>query len=376
MNAVGSLRTMAGLLGVLALTLVGLAGSGGTAAGASSTRPGSGATRSASCTESPRGVPTTTWVARYLVHGTGDESDLRVTYLGRLDRGGRVVASPTADSWILAWDDDPEIGPKWVVGNPSQVVTQTVRGAQAELFTPDRACTVILSSTPPVAHHVAVIGDSIFAKVQSVIVTAGLPREGFAKRWVFEAESGYGWGAPATPFGNFPLTENPGTWVLAQARGLLAQHPRALVIELGADDALRAGFAASQVSEQQSLNAETKSDITTAVDEVARRAACTVLVTPSTYPTEIYGAGQRYSRQALRIDGDLRRLARSNGDHKVLIADWATLSASHHVRVVAQDSSSAVPWFPAGDNLHPNLAGEEALTGLVQQTVQRCSSDG
>jgi hypothetical protein len=50
------------------------------------------------------------------------------------------------------------------------------------------------------------------------------------------------------------------------------------------------------------------------------------------------------------------------GGH-VKIADWATLSQTHH--------EGTDDWF-LPDDVHPNLAGEAALVGIVQQSIQSC----
>jgi hypothetical protein len=91
---------------------------------------------------------------------------------------------------------------------------------------------------------------------------------------------------------------------------------------------------------------------------------CTVLVTAPTHSTTVYGAGQLYVGEAQRIN-QMVRAGAAGAPGRVAVADWATLSASHH--------GGASNWFLA-DGVHPNLRGELALIGLVHRVVQSCRS--
>jgi lysophospholipase L1-like esterase len=89
-----------------------------------------------------------------------------------------------------------------------------------------------------------------------------------------------------------------------------------------------------------------------------------VLVTVSTFPTTAFGGGLGYAREATLVNAILRSAAATASD-RVVIADWAGLSAAHHVA-----RGDAPAWF-LPDGLHPNDTGEDALITLVQASVQQ-----
>ncbi len=95
----------------------------------------------------------------------------------------------------------------------------------------------------------------------------------------------------------------------------------------------------------------------------ARLGLPTVLVTVPTFPTTLYGGGVRYQREAQLVDSIIWTAAAGAQGHRVVVADWATLSAAHHLA-----QSVTGNWFTP-DGLHPNQAGEAALIGLVRSAT-------
>jgi lysophospholipase L1-like esterase len=145
------------------------------------------------------------------------------------------------------------------------------------------------------------------------------------------------------------------------------------VIELGTNDALRADFAASTSNAAALANRQkgTAGNIKSDVGLARALASCVVLVTPTTYPTKVFGPGtpqteKLFSQQALRVD-ELLRQQSSRGPHGVTaIANWAKVSAGHHL-----SPPDAGNWF-SSDELHPNFAGARALASLISRTVGQC----
>lgn len=75
--------------------------------------------------------------------------------------------------------------------------------------------------------------------------------------------------------------------VRAAAKG----HPSAIAIELGTNDALRAAFAYSLSNEPQLIARVdgTDNNIRSVVKLASSLSRCVVLVSPSTYPTAVFG---------------------------------------------------------------------------------------
>jgi lysophospholipase L1-like esterase len=176
----------------------------------------------------------------------------------------------------------------------------------------------------------------------------------------------------------WPVSTVRGSWAIALARGLDSRHPSALVVELGANDSLRATFA--DVLGKPQLAAQIRAAVATNISELlaesARLGLPTVLVTVPTFPTTDFGGGVRYEREAQLVNSIIRSAATAAtataaaaaaarpGD-RVIVADWATLSGPHHLA----DPSTA-SWFTA-DGLHPNPVGEAALVGLVRSATDQ-----
>jgi hypothetical protein len=236
-----------------------------------------------------------------------------------------------------------------------------IDASTVRLLVPDDNCSLDLTVDAVNAHRVVLIGDSVFAGIQERIEAADPSLLLSAARdWSITAVSGFGWSASSP---SWPLAKT-GTWAIGLARGFFAAHPTALVVELGADDALRAVFAdVTRPELADTIHAAVSNNI----EELLREShsagvPCTVLVTAPAHPTSMYGADQRYATEATEINRIISASA-AGAPGRVVVADWATLSASHH--------GVTRNWF-LPDNVHPNTTGERALIALVHRAVQSC----
>ncbi|MGA7417208.1 MAG: GDSL-type esterase/lipase family protein [Acidimicrobiales bacterium] len=335
---------------------------GARAEGALSTAGGALSTRgllTASCQESSPAAPIR-WAARYEPVRQGDGATaIRIVDAGQAAPGDAI--STVAGAWDLSWST--AAGRQATAR--SALITgshRTIDASAASLLSPDGNCSLYLSV--PAAKHrlVGVIGDSVFAAIAQQVRSESSPLRTLpASTWEIRATSGFGWGASAPAW---PLKTVTGTWAIGLARGIFAQHPSALVVELGANDAMRAAFA--KATRHPSLTAVldgVSSDVKGLLEASAdARVPCVVIVTAPEHSTTLFGAGPRYAVQAERVNQVVASDALAAGGH-VKIADWATLSKTHHE---GQDD-----WFDP-DDVHPNLTGEAALVALVQQSIQSC----
>ena len=319
-------------------------------------------TRTATCEEGAPGARTIQWTARYRSPlSWGHPLQIQLLLAGREPpTGASDVNSPP---WTLWW-----VGSDGVVKQVSSSVAQlsTIRAgaATANLLSPDHECSLVLSGSP-VKPSVAVIGDSVFAGIQNRLTTV-LQSEVYARSWLITAESGFGWGASAPLW---PTSTIRGSWAIGLARGLDSQDPSALVVELGANDSLRATFA--DVLKKPELASQIRAAVAANISELlaqsARVGVPTVLVNVPTFPTTLYGGGMRYQREAQLVDSIISSAAAGARGDRVTVADWATLSAPHHL-----PQSATGNWFTP-DGLHPNQAGDEALVGLVRSATDQIS---
>jgi lysophospholipase L1-like esterase len=232
------------------------------------------------------------------------------------------------------------------------------------------ACVAPRSSSDPGPgpQRVAVIGDSLFASIKEQLDADELPDVAYSRSWLITARSGFGWTASSP---TWPLSVIRGTWAIGVAKHLLLQHPATVVVELGTDDALRATFA--DILDKPELARQIRAAIATNIGyllaETDKASACTVLVTPTTFPTTLFGTGNRYSNEAKNVDSLLVSTTQGQAG-RVLIANWAEYSAAHH-RALSDPGN----WFLA-DGVHPNATGERALVALVDHTMTLCPRTG
>jgi lysophospholipase L1-like esterase len=266
---------------------------------------------------------------------------------------------------MLTWMPSGSDQPVTVAATAAALSGRVVQDAGASLVAPDGACTLFIPSPAPAAQHtVAVIGDSVFANAADAVGIAGLDASSVSQ-WQIVARSGFGWGASPTAW---PLGATHGTWAIGLARGLISEHVGALIIELGANDALRAAFA--EATNNSTLLGAIRLGVSETVRQVLQEAtarlSCVVLVTAPAHPSGLFGSGTLYSAQALAINEILRETAARAGPG-VRVADWAAWSASHH------GPSVDGGWFLPDDDVHLNPAGSRALVGLVRSELDTCA---
>jgi hypothetical protein len=327
------------------------------------------ATRLASCIEPLGRGHTVDWWARYTASGAPGTEQIRVVSAGSRSTGGQ--RPPTgSERWVLSWAAPTGLGTLTVTSATSALPLHVIPSSRVALLSPDRNCSLLLSAAPGPAHPVAVIGDSVFA----IIARAPTPPSPSVTSWQINAQSGDGWGSAPV---NWPLGVVRGTWAIALARGIFTQHPSALVVELGTNDAIRAVFADG--TGNPALGRRILTGVAEAVSQLLTEGApeipCTVLVTASTHETGLFGQGLHYSDAAGKVNAILRAKASEadgkktsgTGGKSVLIADWGALAAPHHLAEGAPGN-----WFTPGDDIHPNAAGQRALLGLIQRVVKTC----
>jgi lysophospholipase L1-like esterase len=277
------------------------------------------------------------------------------------DRQG--ISGVEGGSWMLWWVASDGVVEQ-VRSTSAHLPAVPVSADTANLLSPDRECSLVLSGRSAQA-PVVVIGDSVFARIQHQLATTGLPDAAFARSWLITAESGFGWGASAP---SWPLSTIRGSWAIGVARGLLSGHPSSLVVELGDNDSLRATFADALHKPRlaSQIRGAVVANISQLLAQSAQLVPCTVLVTVPVSATTLFGGGALYQREGRLVDSVIRSAAAGARNERVALADWATLSAQHHLA-----QGSPANWFTP-DGLHPNQAGEEALLGLVRQAAASC----
>jgi hypothetical protein len=225
------------------------------------------------------------------------------------------------------------------------------------------------ATTAHPSHAIALIGDSISLGLAHDLHNPRLKTPA-GVTWSISAQAGAGWGEVRNMQGDWPLGVVQGNWAGMPVQNDAAHgRPPVLAIELGTNDAARAGFAFvvdSPTDLSQRIQG-TEDNIRAVVVRASLESPCVVLVTPSYYPTKIFGLETNYSAQAWIVRSELLDQARSIPHRYVVIADWGTLSLSHHTT-----SGGATSWFEA-DQLHFNLTGERALANLIVQTAATCS---
>jgi hypothetical protein len=285
-----------GIAGILLVVIGGLTLSvapGTSVASDPSSRPKTTATvpREAQCDENrPTGAPVR-WTAQYdVTRRPGGQFQLNVLAATQDPR----AAEPQAP-WTMWW-----VSPDGSTGRASSsadgLSAIRVMASSAVLLAPDDDCALVLSANESDV-PVAVIGDSIFARIDARRATTGLPAATFASKWLIAADGGFGWGASAPAW---PLTTIRGSWAIGLARGLANHEPACLVVELGANDALRATFADTRRDPQ--LAQQIRDAVTANINELLALSASlrlpVVLVTVSTFPTTAFGGGLGYAREA------------------------------------------------------------------------------
>jgi lysophospholipase L1-like esterase len=309
--------------------------------------------RIATCSEAVNSSKNGTWTARYEWQvGKGSNApELRIQ--------SAEGAAGTADRnavWTVHWT--PANG---VASDVSATGTDLTRlhidAAVATLLAPDHTCSLVLSANAGTG-QVAVIGDSVLGHIESDWA-ARTPVDS----WLVTAESGFGWSASAP---TWPLTTVRGSWVMSLLRGFASRAPRCVVVELGANDALRLAFADARHDSRlaSAIRSAVAANIGQFVAAAEQLRLPIVIVTAPTYPTSAFGGKAAYQQEAMRLN---QLIKAAIPRQRAAIVDWASASAGHH-----QPSTSTSGWFIA-DQLHPNPTGEKVLVTLIQEAVARAT---
>jgi lysophospholipase L1-like esterase len=325
--------------------------------------------RTARCAENQSGPlrhqpdQTLRWTAQYRFSvGSGDQPQIHIVSVGSDPGAATDAASPWTLSWVAADGSVTRVG-----SSAKRLPSIRVNAANANLLSPDHDCSLVLSAASYLK-PIAVIGDSVFAGIESRLATTGLPHASFARSWLITAEAGFGWGASAP---SWPLSTIQGSWAIGLARGLASIDPACLIVELGANDALRATFA--DALGKPELAAQIRRAVEANIDQLltltAQLGIPVVLVTAPTDPTTSFGGGVAYANEARLVNTSIRTSAQA-ASGRVTVADWAAYSAPHH-----GVAALATKWF-IGDDLHPSEAGDEALVNLVMRSAQQIIQSG
>jgi GDSL-like Lipase/Acylhydrolase len=332
---------------------------------ASAVSPVKGKSKVATCVVPAANGESTKWFARYQVTGSTRAPEIRLVRTGE-ESHSPAAPEGTLRPWVVTWAA-PHHRPSTVRKRAADIGSATFSAEKLQMLSPDGNCILYLSAVPTPPHKVAVIGDSVFANIAQTVVKKALGGESYAQSWQISATSGNGWNA--TPI-SWPLKVVDGHWAIDSARGLAASHPSALVVELGADDALRAVFASalSDPTRAAEVVNGVSANIGEFLDQESSVIPCTVLVTAPSVETPIFGAGEIYVTEADLVNSVIRTQALQHTNANVRVADWAVVSASHH-----SPSGPRKDWFTSGDNVHPNVAGQEALISLIHHVIGTCT---
>jgi lysophospholipase L1-like esterase len=300
------------------------------------------------------------WIARYrYVSQARGEAAIQVLSAGRQDFKGGM--STVAGAWNLSGVN--------ASGSQSTIrltlkagSRRTLDASSVSLLTPDGNCSLYLGSQAHTGPSTGVIGDSVFANIAAQVGSKSLRLVNTTHaKWEIRATSGFGWGASAP---SWPLKTVKGAWALGLARGIFVQHPSALVVELGTNDAMRLAFAGPHPRQAAAIRQGVSSDIDELLKEsLNARISCIVLVTAPEHSTSIFDAGSRFAVAAKKVNQIIISDAKRAGDD-VKVTDWAALSATHH--------EGPADWF-LPDDVHPNSNGDVALVGMIQRSIHSCA---
>ena len=252
---------------------------------ASALLPVKGKSKVATCVVPGVSGQSTKWFARYQVTGSARTPEIRLVSTGE-QSNGPVAPEGSLRPWVVSWAA-PHRRASTVRKRGADIGRATFSTGKIQMLSPDGNCILYLSAVPTPPHRVAVIGDSVFANIAQTVVKKALGGESYAQSWQISATSGNGWNA--TPI-SWPLKVLDGHWAIDSARGLAASHPSALVVELGADDALRAVFASalSDPTRAAEVVNGVSANVGEFLDQESSVVPCTVLVTAPSVETPIF----------------------------------------------------------------------------------------
>jgi lysophospholipase L1-like esterase len=352
----------AALLSVVTVVAIMLSSSSTQPAGAT-LNPSQPTFHVATCSDSAATGASEQWSVRYKsTTASPHQQSIRVV---------SVDSPPSEDTtsqglWTVSWTK-PGQQAKSSQLTATKLQTEVIPASPAHLLAPDDDCSLDLSASFRPA-SVAVIGDSVFANIRNSLAS-GKVHGAFASSWQIDAVSGFGWSASAP---DWPLTTIRGSWAIGLARGLFPDHASTLVVELGANDALRAVFAdmRNNLDLAKSIRSAVGQNVNQLLNASTKAVACTVVVTPPDAPTGLFGVtGSVYVSEAKQMDAIIKTEAARFAKSGVVVADWSTFSAGHHLK-----PTSSANWFSPGEGIHPNVVGQAALLNLVQRSMRNCPS--
>jgi hypothetical protein len=226
------------------------------------------------------------------------------------------------------------------------------------LVSPDRRCTIYLVPPgPPGQASLVVVGDSLAAGLVATADERAAFRAEASERDLWLVVDGQS-GAPWTPL------DDEGANLEDELRGARAFGDDVTVATvIGANDAIV--VALTPEPERAAQRQRTDQVIATFVDAARREGRCVVMTTPPDLAIAVFGLGDRYAAEAVRVGDVLRDHGRR--DPGVMIVDFAEVSRAHHL-----PAGAAGDWFDEGDELHPNRAGHVALRTMLLDAAERC----
>jgi lysophospholipase L1-like esterase len=321
-----------------------------------------------------RGQITRTWVARYDVTPSIYGDLVRINFLGFRDPGSTTAIEFQSSNWRLIWIllEERDAG-TFLATNRGQKVgssqeiyeTPVPTYFSPRIVTPDNRCTIYTRPFPygdPAHRKLAILGDSL---------TYGFSRSWEQRQGLANYFANFGW--------RYDVDAFPGRTLYAsdeseqardrdmrdEIRGMVAANPEAVVINLGTNDAIIGAGAMlrGDPALRDEIRRRTVKDLIGAVSDIGQNSRCIILVTPSDYPTPLFGLGQAYENEAKFVGALMRIYAGWWNDDKVTLIDWAHIARSHH--------GVADNWF-TDDHLHLNTAGSLQMIDLIGQAVRSC----
>lgn len=327
-----------------------------------------------------------TWVARYNVVSSGYGPLNYVTFLGFRPNGQSAVQEIVSDQWDIELDPWPLNASLAHTKGWNTVIYGVAVGIydDGRVESPNGRCQIYLSpytytdttitQTDP---KVVLIGDSVTRSFSNSRDSRTILAKDFSSfGWLLQTEAwpGRTWqdsfdsSGNVVPRNTYDPSGNP---LLVnnyrdEIRGMISTNPKAIVFELGTNDAVQNALHKlnpSYIPSYGTLRSSTISNMLGAYNDAKATGRCLIFLTPTDYPTQIFGLGQAYADESVWVANMMRFFLGSS----VKIVDWASISRSHHL-----PDGSADDWFPDGDEIHPNYIGILELINTIGNAVSQC----